>query len=216
MAEGAIVVGDIHGDARRLDALLTRLDLTGRDLIFVGDYVDRGPDSRAVLNTLCELKRVLGDRVVFLAGNHDIAFLRFLRDGNLARFAALGGIATLRSYVAAPIGDLLATVLDTVPSEHIAFLEALVPAWNHGGYLISHTGFDPDHPNDRSMFAMAECSHPRIFERTLDFAVVCGHYVQRGRVPKISDRLLCIDTGCGTIDGPLTALLLPERSFLQA
>jgi serine/threonine protein phosphatase 1 len=216
MADGAIVVGDIHGDVRRLDALLARLDLKNRELVFVGDYVDRGPDSRSVLNILCGLKRALCDRVVFLAGNHDLAFLRYLRDGNLARFAALGGIATLRSYVTTPVGDLLAAVLGAIPSEHIAFLEALVPAWHHGEHLISHTGFDPDHPNDRSMGAMAERSHPKMFERTLDFSVVCGHYVQRDRVPKISNRLLCIDTGCGTVDGPLTALLLPERSFVQA
>jgi serine/threonine protein phosphatase 1 len=216
MAERAIVVGDVHGDARRLDVLLTRLDLQDRKLIFVGDYVDRGPDSRGVLNILCGLGRALGDQVVFLAGNHDLAFLRYLKDGNLARFAAFGGIATLRSYAIAPVGDLLAAVLDAVPSDHIAFLEALVPAWRHGEYLISHAGLDPDHPDDRSMEAMAERSHPKIFEHTLDRPVVCGHYVQRDRVPKISDRLLCIDTGCGTVDGPLTALLLPERSFLQA
>jgi len=216
MADGAIVVGDIHGDARRLDALLARIDLGNRELVFVGDYVDRGPDSRSVLNTLCGLKRALCERVVFLAGNHDLAFLRYLRDGKLARFAALGGIATLRSYVTTPVGDLLTAVLDAIPSEHIAFLEALLPAWQHGEHLISHTGFDPDHPNDRTMTAMAERSHPELFERTLDVSVVCGHYVQRNRAPKVSDRLLCIDTGCGTMDGPLTALLLPERSFLQA
>jgi serine/threonine protein phosphatase 1 len=216
MDERAVVVGDVHGDARRLDALLAKLDLQDRKLVFAGDYIDRGPDSRNVLSILCGLKRALDDQVVFLAGNHDLAFLRYLKDGNLARFAAFGGVATLRSYVTTPVGDLLAVVLDAVPSEHVAFLEALVPAWSHGDYLISHTGLDPEHPDDRSMGAMAERSHPEMFERPLDRTVVCGHYVQRDRAPRITDRLICIDTGCGTMDGPLTALLLPERSFLQA
>src|SRR3954463_9356161 len=126
MDERAVVIGDIHGDARRLDALLAKLDLQDRKLVFLGDYIDRGPGSRSVLGILCDLKRALADQVVFLAGNHDLAFLRYLKDGNLARFAAFGGIATLRSYVTTPVGDLLASVLGAVPSEHVAFLEALV------------------------------------------------------------------------------------------
>jgi serine/threonine protein phosphatase 1 len=215
MNERATIVGDIHGDARRLDAMLSTLDLQDRKLVFVGDYIDRGPDSRSVLSILCDLKRALGDRVVFLAGNHDLAFLRYLEDGDLARFAAFGGIATLRSYVTAPVGDVLATMLAAIPSEHVAFLEALLPAWNHGDWLISHTGLDPEHPDDRSMAAMAERSHPDMFQQALDRMVVCGHYVQRDRTPTITDRLICIDTGCGTVGGPLTALLLPERSILQ-
>jgi serine/threonine protein phosphatase 1 len=216
MDEGIVVIGDIHGDARRLDTLLTKLDHGGRRLVFVGDYINRAPDSRAVLNILCELKQSLAERVVFLAGNHELAFLRYLKDGNLARFAAFGGIATIRSYVSTPAGDLLAAVLDAIPAEHIAFLEALIPSLECQGYTISHAGLDPDHPADRSMATMAGASHPAMFDRELDRMVVCGHYVQRNRIPMLTDRLICVDTGCGTVDGPLTALFLPERSFLQA
>ena len=216
MDSGAVVIGDIHGDASRLEALLARLDLGSRTLIFLGDYIDRGPDSRRVLDVLCQLKRTLQDRVVFLAGNHELAFLRYLKDGNLPRFAAFGGIATLRSYVRSPVGDLLKAVHEALPHDHLDFLEALIPAVEHHGYTISHTGLDPEHPEDRSMQVMAELSHPEMFQRELDRPVVCGHYVQRNQSPMLSDRLFCIDTGCGTAGGPLTALFLPERSFLQA
>lgn len=168
------------------------------------------------VDILCELKRTLEDRVAFLAGNHELAFLRYLKDGNLPRFAAFGGIATLRSYVRSPVGDLLKAVHEALPPEHLDFLEALAPAVEHHEYTISHTGLDPEHPEDRSMQSMAELSHPEMFQRELDRPVVCGHYVQRNQSPMLSNRLLCIDTGCGTAGGPLTALFLPERSFLQA
>ncbi len=217
MSERYVAVGDIHGDALRLEALLGKLDLASRRLVFLGDYVNRGSDSRRVLDVLCDIARSLGDRVVFLAGNHELALLRYLADHDLPRFASYGGIATIRSYgVRSPVGDVAAAFRAAIPTAHINFLEALKPAFEPDGILFSHAGMNPDLPEDRSLATMAGASHPEMFQETVDRPIVCGHYVQRNGVPLVSGQVTCIDTGCGTIDGPLTAVTLPERTFIQA
>jgi serine/threonine protein phosphatase 1 len=217
MSERYVAIGDIHGDAHRLEGLLSKLAPGSRRMIFLGDYVDRGPDSRRVLDLLCGVARSLGDRAVFLAGNHELALLRYLADHDLPRFAAYGGIATIRSYgVRSPVGDVAAAFRAAIPTEHINFLESLKASFEIGDVLLSHTGMALAMPGDRSMAAMADTSHPELFRIAVPRPVVCGHYVQRSGVPLIRDQVTCIDTGCGTIGGPLTALTFPERTFLQA
>jgi calcineurin-like phosphoesterase family protein len=217
MSDRYVVIGDVHGDAFRLEALLAHLDFESQCLIFLGDYIDRGPDSRCVLDLLCDLSDQLGARSVFLAGNHELALLRYLADGDLPRFAAYGGIATIRSYgVRSPVGDVAATLRTAIPARHIHFLESLRASFEANGILFSHTGLDPSLPGDRSMATMADTSHPEIFRDTVPQIVVCGHYVQRSGAPLVRDQVTCIDTGCGTINGPLTALVLPEKTFIQA
>jgi serine/threonine protein phosphatase 1 len=217
MSERFIAIGDIHGDARRLEALLSKLAPGSRRLVFLGDYINRGPDSRRVMDLLCGIGSSLGDRAVFLAGNHELALLRYLADHDLARFAAYGGIATIRSYgVRAPIGDVAAAFRAAVPTEHVNFLESLKASFEIGEVLLSHAGLAPSTPDDRSLAAMADTSHPELFRAAVPRPVVCGHYVQQSGVPLIHDQVICIDTGCGTASGPLTALTFPERTFLQA
>jgi serine/threonine protein phosphatase 1 len=217
MSERYVAIGDIHGDALRLKGLLAKLDLGARHLIFLGDYVDRGPESRDVLDLLCGVASSLGDRVVFLAGNHELALLRYLADHDLPRFASYGGIATIRSYgVRSPVGDVAAAFRAAIPTQHINFLESLKASLEVDGVLLSHTGMDPSIPDDRSMTAMADTSHPEIFRSSIHQPIICGHYVQRSGIPLIQKQVICIDTGCGTIGGPLTALTLPERTIIQA
>lgn len=217
MSERYVAIGDIHGDARRLEALLSKLELGSRRLVFLGDYVNRGPDSRRVMDLLCQVAGSLGDRAVFLAGNHELALLRYLVDHDLPRFAAHGGIATIRSYgVRSPVGDVAAAFRAALPAEHLNFLESLRASLEVGDVLLSHTGMALSTPDDRSMAAMADTSHPELFSGAVPRPVVCGHYVQRSGAPLTSGRVTCIDTGCGTIGGPLTALALPERIVYQA
>jgi serine/threonine protein phosphatase 1 len=144
MSDRSVAIGDIHGDASRLEALLAKLELGSRRLVFLGDYIDRGPDSRRVLDMVCGVASSLGERVVFLAGNHELALLRYLVDHDLPRFAAYGGIATIRSYgVRSPVGDVAAAFRAALPAAHINFLESLRASFEIDGILLSHAGLDP-------------------------------------------------------------------------
>lgn len=191
------VIGDIHGNARALKVMLQLLDGRVKQYVFVGDYVNRGPDSASVIDLLIDLSR--RHPSTFVAGNHDVAFMDALKTGSLARFLGIGGAATVRSYVPLPKGDVLESLRMAVPSEHHQFLERLVPHFRSAnGLLVTHG------PNDRPSWA-----------RTSDYHVY-GHQPQRSGTPWIGNGHAAIDTGCGTLPhGRLTALLLPERTYVQ-
>jgi serine/threonine protein phosphatase 1 len=213
------IVGDIHGDSQRLSRLLEHLAESNRLLIFVGDYVNRGADSASVLEQLCSLCERQPEAVRCLLGNHELALLDYLDSGDFGPFAALGGAMTIRSYVPTPRGDVHASFRAAFPERHYRFLNCLLPFWESEELLVSHAGYDPARPWDRSVDAMARRRHPDMFlhpQRPRPL-VVCGHYVQRSGLPYADESLICVDTGCGSIDsGPLTALLLPERTFITA
>jgi serine/threonine protein phosphatase 1 len=216
--EPLIVVGDVHGDVDRLNRILAQLEPYGRRVVFVGDYVDGGPHSAKVLETLIGLAQRAPHRFTFLCGNHDLALLRYVEDGNFARYTRTGGLATLASYLPAVTGDVHAAFLDVFPPAHRAFLSALEPYWESDGCLVTHTGFNPARPEARDAETLA-CDDGWPIFRATNFPrelVVCGHYVQR-QEPFVSDQLICLDTGCGLLrEGRLTAVLLPEREFLTA
>src|ERR1019366_9184607 len=99
MNEALAIVGDVHGDVLRLKAALLSLATLDRRIVLVGDYVDRGTDSRGVLEALVRARITLGSKLILLAGNHEGALVDYLDTGDLPRFAVVGGMATIRSYV---------------------------------------------------------------------------------------------------------------------
>lgn len=215
----AAIIGDIHGAASQLERLLAAPEISGRRLIFLGDYINGRNNSRAVLDLLVDLSTSSPGKHCFLMGNHELALLDYIASGALGTFARMGGLETLSAYLSNVHGDVGSAFMRVFPSTHHRFLESLRACWEGEGMLISHTGFDPTHPEDRSMNAMARQSHPSIFAMDMSQyswkLVVCGHYAQRTQKPYVSDNLICIDTGCGTHGGPLTALLMPEKSFVS-
>lgn len=217
MKEGMVIVGDVHGDYPRLMRMLEAVERLGRRTLFLGDYVNRGPESARVLETLSSLARTRTGAFTFLMGNHELGLLDYLRRRDFVSFARMGGMATIRSYVGEAHGDVHAAFTRSFPPEHRTFLESLEPFWESEQVLVSHVGYDPDVPGDRSVRAMVASAHPRIFRHQGAPAplVVCGHYVQTLAMPHVSERLICIDTGCGTQGGPLTAVVLPERTFIS-
>ena len=211
-----VVVGDIHGNIGALKAMLERIDKLKRRVVFVGDYVNGGPASASVLEELSAKKLMYPAAWTFLTGNHDLALLDYLDGGSFAAFAASGGIATISSYIDSVQGNVRYSFARSFPEHHRRFLEGLLPCYEDEGVLISHVGFCVDRPDDRSKDAMARGGSHRVFSspspRQL---VVCGHYLQRSLKPFNSEHLICIDTGCGMADGPLTAVMLPERTFIS-
>ena len=140
------VVGDVHGCVDELERLLDHLAPQRGDVIcFLGDYVDRGPDPRGVIERLIRLRRE-GPECLFLKGNHEDMFLAFMgqpgRHGDA--FLWNGGDATLASYDCQ--GESGATVIERLPPEHREFLSTLRTYAYIGTYLCVHAGVRPTQP----------------------------------------------------------------------
>ncbi len=212
-----LVVADIHGRADRLAVLMDRLSpVAGLDrLVFLGDYVDRGDQTRQVLDFLIGLQRVHTD-AVFLLGNHEAALLRYAvsRDPeDLRRLRRMGFEATLESY-----GTLPGSGLDFMPQEHLAFLKGLARSWRSDGLVCFHApipwGRDPEAVGEEELEAM-------LASRSVEAQgwAESGETLVFGHVPfltpLVAPGLMGIDTGAGR-SGTLTALEWPARRFHHA
>jgi len=184
--------------------------------VFLGDFVDVGQDSPGVIDLLLAF-RAKRPETVFLQGNHDVGLLTYLRSGDFAAYAEAGGIATIRAYCGEVHGDVRAALERELPQTHCGFLRDLTPYFETKDYLFSHCGYSPESPLDRSVETMVLQSHQRLFENSVPLGklAVCGHYFQRTRRPFISERVICLDTGCGILGGPLSAVLLPDFRIVQ-
>lgn len=216
---GLVVVGDVHGQAERLEKALDAYAEIAQPLVFVGDYVNRGPGSRRVLDLLCDAKRLMGEALVLLRGNHDQILLDFLDGGDLSRLAAHGGLATIRSYLSSIDDKALERFVRDFPVNHRELLTNTRSYYETEDVLVSHVGFNPHFPNSRSSDDMFMSGHHDLFQHQGPWprpVTVCGHYVQADGHPAISGQLRCIDTGCGTLaDAPLTALEVAELRIVQ-
>ena len=130
-----LAVGDIHGCSAQLDELLGRVAPRAQDrLVFLGDYIDRGPDSRGVIERLIALRR-RWPQTVCLRGNHEQMLLDYLDGGDAWPFLVNGGEATLTSYGAARPDEL--------PETHQQFLRDLPSSYCQGSFIFVHAGLRP-------------------------------------------------------------------------
>jgi len=139
-------IGDIHGCADELRLLLDHLQPgTGDTVICLGDYIDRGPDSKGVVDRLLALRRE-GPECVFLKGNHEDMLLAHLGfDGHYGEaFLYNGGAATLRSYDCE--GAAPDDIARRLPPEHLEFFRALRHHHRAGEVLCVHAGLRPGRP----------------------------------------------------------------------
>jgi serine/threonine protein phosphatase 1 len=217
MAGRLLAVGDIHGCARELETLVGALRLERDDtLAFVGDYVDRGPDSRAVVDLLLGLRDRADAKTVFLKGNHEDMCLGYLgRDGHWGEaWQANGGAATLRSYGIDP-GVAGAEAAARMPPAHLAFLEGLKTALVGDRYLVVHAGIRPSRPwaeqDLEDLLWIREeftaVAHP------LPQTIVFGHTPHRHVLVDLPYKI-GIDTGC-VYGGALTCVDLPAGRLYQ-
>lgn len=225
-------VGDIHGRADLFDALLRKIDIddahrpaADTTLILLGDLVDRGPDSRGVIERAMQLEAEDRD-VRFLAGNHEEVFLESVRapSPEVARFFyRIGGRETIISYGLDEAEmnnldhhDLSRRIPELVPADHAAFLERFEDAIEIGGYLFVHAGVKPDVPLDRQKVRHLRWIREEFLDHrgTLDKLVVHGHTISEN-VEERSHRI-GIDTGAWE-SGILTAIGLQgtDRWYLD-
>ncbi len=226
-------VGDIHGRADLLRSLLETIvaDAAGsghaalRTLVFLGDYVDRGPDSREVVDILLS-GLPHGFAAHFLKGNHEAILLDFLHDATrLALWRVNGGDATMASYGVDVTGlDRSDAGAETwrsafaaaLPPKHLAFFRGLALSLTLGDYLFVHAGLRPGVPlaaqgeADLIWIRTPFLDHPGSFGKI----VVHGH--TPGNEPVMRPNRIGIDTGA-VFTGRLTALRLEgsSRRFLQ-
>lgn len=153
-------IGDVHG---RLDLLGAMHDAIAADIardkpadwriVHLGDYVDRGPDSRGVLDFLIAAG-ARDARHLFLSGNHEAGLLDFLADPDPnGLFMRFGGIQTARSYdvdlTAGPADEAAAALAAAIPAAHLAFLRGLGASAEFGDFFLCHAGIRPGVPLDR-------------------------------------------------------------------
>ena len=196
------VVGDIHGCLKPLQRLLEKIELQpGDELVFIGDYIDRGPQSREVVDYLLGLPY----RCVFLLGNHEKMLLDYLSGNDEGLFLPNGGMATLRSYGGEVSG---------IPPAHLSFFSKLRPIYETPEYLFVHAGIRPMVPPDKQELEDLVWIRQEFFQFIGRFPkpVVFGHTPLRS-VLLLPDRI-GIDTGC-VYGGKLTCLKLPQREVIQ-
>lgn len=231
--QAVYAVGDIHGRRDLLDELLAEIAADaeghpedgGRSLVFLGDYIDRGPESPQVIEALLQFDWP-GFTPVFLMGNHEDSMLEFLDgDSNGVAWLTYGGLETLISYGVAvrrlPTNDGAAAELrealwTAVPRRHVDFLRRCVLSHVIDDYVFVHAGVRPG----RSLEQQARQDLLWIREEFLrapaalpGYVVVHGHTICDA--PQDLGHRIDIDTGA-FVSGRLTCLVLRgvTRRFL--
>jgi serine/threonine protein phosphatase 1 len=215
-------IGDVHGRADLLARLHERIgEEIARDqppdwrIIYLGDYVDRGADSRGVIDFLLALLAE-DERHVALMGNHDERMAMFIRDvTEWPNFRSFGGLETALSYGVdfALRGDVEAghrVLAAAVPADHVAFLESLPLSASFGDFFFCHAGIRPGIPLDRQSredllwirqdFHRHQGLHPKV--------IVHGHTPVAA--PEILPNRVNLDT-LAYESGRLTALVVDGR-----
>jgi Calcineurin-like phosphoesterase len=193
MAERVIAIGDIHGCAMALRAMLKAIRPQPSDtLITLGDCVDRGPDSRRVIDDLLELRDMC--RLIPLLGNHEEMMLNFL-DGKPQPddWLQCGGAETIESYCGAE-GELT-----PVPDEQLEFIRTWGDYFETTTHFFAHGSYEPDGPLTKQHWQTMRWQslkygipEPHLSGRT----AVVGHTAQKSGEILDAGHVVCIDTYC--------------------
>jgi serine/threonine protein phosphatase 1 len=223
-------IGDVHG---RLDLLERLRAMIVEDaeqhpaerkvVVYLGDYVDRGPDSRGVIDLLARAE-LPGFENIVLKGNHEDSLLQFLTDPGIASaWMAYGGDATLYSYGVRPpdagrVDDILAAqqaFAAALPPRHLAFLRALKLVHIEGDYAFVHAGFRANVAIERQDPEDMMWIRDEFLSSSADFGKIAVHGHTITDRPDIRPNRIGIDTGAFAT-GTLTCLVLEgtERRFL--
>jgi serine/threonine protein phosphatase 1 len=203
-----LAIGDIHGCATALSTLIDFIEPDAEDVIVtLGDHIDRGPDSRGVIEIILDLAK--SRQIVSLRGNHEIMMLD-ARDSEswLRPWLGYGGEQTLASY---------GGTFEDIPAVHLDFLEnTLLPHYETDSHFFVHANARADLPLNQ------QPDSARYWQKFRDPAahmsgktMVCGHTPQASGVPVSNDHAICIDTKVYAEDGWLTCLDVDSGTIWQ-
>ncbi len=247
MAGRSIAIGDVHGELDHLERLWARLPaLDAEDsLVFLGDYLDRGPDSRGVLERVLGIARRTPAKVVCLRGNHEDAWLRVIESGwpEFLLPESNGCWASLRSYRGRPLENEQPTREDLnalfsgsfLPPEVVAWMKEL-PFWYEDQHAIYvHAGLPR---RDGRFLHPSEVEEQKVllWLRSSEFfrdyhgkRVICGHTATEELPQELSTYtpadphdlwyrgdVVAIDTKCGRKGGFLSAIELPSLQVYES
>ncbi len=207
--ERLLAIGDIHGCATSFEKLLKEVAITDRDeLVILGDFIDRGPDTKKVIEIL--LEQEAQPNVHLLRGNHEIMMQNALADrANLTPWLGVGGAEVLASYGATTFAD--------IPQDHLDVLNRLLPFHETASHVFVHANAQPDvaladQPDYMLFWEFMDEPQPHISGKTL----VCGHTPQEENLPVChGGHTICLDTGASN-GGWLTCMDVLTGRFWQA
>ena len=202
-------IGDIHGSYTKLANLLKHCTAHGGErtprFVFVGDYVDRGPRSREVVELLMKRQAAAPDHIVCLRGNHEEMLISVLQDGDKALWLCNGGDMTLRSYGVTSAGS--------IPDEHLVWFDSLPLSESDNKRFFVHAGILPGVPLDQQEEdAMLWIREPFLSDpRDHGLYIVHGHTPLETGEPECLPNRLNLDTGA-VFGGPLTAAVFDNSA----
>jgi serine/threonine protein phosphatase 1 len=205
MKDGRVIaIGDVHGEVSKLEKLISKLALTQEDeLVFLGDYIDRGEDSKKTLEALLNLRDY--HKCTFLMGNHEdmmVDAYRFGSQGMANMWLQNGGSKTLRDFGS------------DVPEKYLQWAAALPTLYSTQEAHFVHAGLRLCQPAEQSL--RSDRLWSRYFLQTdyqWDRRVVCGHTIQQSGQPLVKPNLICIDTGSFLPGLPQTALVIETEEI---
>jgi serine/threonine protein phosphatase 1 len=216
-------IGDIHG---RLDLLERAIAAIERDVeehgpdaltVTLGDYIDRGRESRGVLDRLAV--NPFPTPCVALKGNHEALMESFLSDPKVAlHWRRLGGLETLNSY-GVPVREVMVgknfeeaanRLRNAMPAGHVSFLQSLKTSFSHGKYFMCHAGVRPGVPLERQDEHDLLWIRDEFLSSTVNFGKVVVHGHTPVEQPEVLPNRINIDT-CAFATGQLTCVVLHEH-----
>lgn len=214
-------IGDIHGRADLLDRMIVEIarDLSAHPAddaltVTVGDYIDRGPDSRGVIERL--IRNPFATRFVALKGNHESLLMSFLRDSSSADYwRRLGGLETLHSY-GVNVGPLMrgqghAAAAEAfrvaLPQSHVEFLASLKLSLSVGQYFLCHAGVRPGVPLERQHENDLLWIRDEFLGSKVDFGKIVVHGHTPTEEPELRSNRVNVDTGAFMTDRLTCAVL---------
>jgi serine/threonine protein phosphatase 1 len=218
-------VGDIHGRADLLSEITARIDddIRRRPIahtveVYLGDYIDRGPHSRTVIDLLAV--RLVANRAVCLRGNHEAVMEGFLQDPAILQYwEPLGGMLTLASY-GIELHDETETALDlqrrflaAFPRAHELFMQCLRNQFACGDFLFAHAGIRPDIPIEQQDVNDLIWIRDEFLESTLHHERFIVHGHTPVPHPDIRHNRINIDTGAWRT-GTLTCVAIEGSTIL--
>lgn len=198
-----------------MKALLEKLEpYYDRKFVFVGDYIDRGPSSKQVVDYLIDFNKKVN--CVFLRGNHEQMLLDAFQRNENRLWMMNGGRTTIKSYGWSQNSNSL-------PKSHEEFYQNTIFYYDTEDYFFVHAGISPSKTIEQSLKDddeihefLWERSHLNVYETPWEKTVVFGHTPRPNPLKK--ENMIGIDTGC-VYDrigyGKLTAAKLPEEEFIQ-